>query len=306
MKKAVITGGTGAIGVSLTTECIKQGYEVYTFVRKGSKRRDQIPKSDHVHIVKCDLDEIKDFDADQLTSCDYFFHMGWSGTFGVERNDTHRQLKNIEYTIDAVELAARLGCKKFIGVGSQSEFGRFEGALNATVPTRPENPYGIAKLCAGQMAKIKCNQLNIEFNWMRFLSVYGPYDNQRTMIISTIKTLLKHERASFTPAHQMWDYLYADDAGRGLLLVAEKGVNGKTYCIGCGRAEELREYIYKIRNHIDPSAKLGFGDIAYSNNQVMYLCADITEFTKDTHFEPLVSFDDGIERTIEWVKSLKE
>ena len=47
---------------------------------------------------------------------------------------------------------------------------------------------------------------------------------------------------------------------------------------------------------------LGFGDIPYSDRQVMYLTADIKELTKDTGFVPVTAFDDGIKKTADWVK----
>lgn len=97
------------------------------------------------------------------------------------------QLQNIQYTLDAVELASRIGCKKFVGAGSQAEYGRVEGVLSASTPVFPENGYGIAKLCAGQMSRILCEQKQIEHIWTRILSIYGPYDGENTMIMSSIE-----------------------------------------------------------------------------------------------------------------------
>lgn len=54
------------------------------------------------------------------------FHFGWMGTTGAARNDMDLQCRNIAYTIDAVRLAQRFGCKTFIGAGSQAEYGRTE------------------------------------------------------------------------------------------------------------------------------------------------------------------------------------
>lgn len=87
-------------------------------------------------------------------SCDAFFHLAWTGTVGAARNDMFQQNKNVEYALEAVELAASLGCKIFVGAGSQAEYGRVEGKLCADTPVFPENGYGIAKLCAGQMTRI--------------------------------------------------------------------------------------------------------------------------------------------------------
>lgn len=196
----------------------------------------------------------------------------------------------------------RLGCKKFIGSGSQAEYGRFEGNLNADVPANPENGYGIAKLCAGQMSRIACEQKGMEHIWTRILSIYGPYDGDRTMVMSTIGKLLDGEKPALTKGEQKWDFLYSMDAGYAMVLLGEKGVSGKTYCIGSGNAQPLIEYIKVIRDTIDPAAKLGVGEIPYGEKQVMYLCADISDLREDVGFEPQYSFEEGIRKTIEWYK----
>ena len=65
----------------------------------------------------------------------------------------------------------------------------------------------------------------------------------------------------------------------------------------------LKEYIDQIRDLIDPEAGLGFGEIPYGARQVMYLCADISELTKDTGFVPQTDFRTGMTETIAWMKS---
>lgn len=303
MKRAIITGPTGAIGVALIQTLIDQNVEVLAVVRKGSKRINNIPQSEYVRIVEFDLSELNKLSENEKDSYDVFYHLGWDGTFGNSRNNMQGQLLNIQYALDAVECAHKMGCKKFVGAGSQAEYGRVEGKLSASTPTSPENGYGIAKLCAGQMTRILCEQKGMGYNWIRILSVYGPYDGENTMVMSTINKLLKGERPSFTKGEQMWDYLYSKDAARALYLVAEKGVHGKIYCLGSGQVQPLREYIEDIRNIINPKIKLGFGEVPYADNQIMYLCADICELMKDTGFEWEYDFAKGICETIAWCKT---
>lgn len=75
------------------------------------------------------------------------------------RNDMPAQIENIRYTIDAVRTAAAMGCRVFVGTGSQAEYGRVDGVLRADTPTNPENGYGMAKLCAGQMSRTEAAAL---------------------------------------------------------------------------------------------------------------------------------------------------
>ena len=305
MKKAIITGPTGAIGIALIQELVNQGVMVTAVCHPDSKRIDRIPKNDLVEIVECDLEEL--FSLTELLEYDYdvFYHFAWACTVGDSRNNVEAQMQNMQYTIDAVEVAALLGCKKFVGAGSQAEYGRYEGVLNAQVPAFPENGYGIAKLCAGQMSRIRCQQLGLEHVWTRVLSVYGPYDGEGTLVISMIRQLLKGERPKCTKGEQIWDYIYSKDAAKAFYLLGESGIDGKTYCIGSGKGIPLKEYIDTIRNQIDSKLEVGFGDIPYGEKQVMHLCADISELQKDTGFEPEYSFEEGIKRTVEWCRSIR-
>ena len=190
-----------------------------------------------------------------------------------------------------------------MGSGSQAEYGRVEGDLSAATPAFPENGYGIAKLCAGQMSRIECEKLGIRHVWTRILSVYGPCDSDKTMVTTTIRKLFAGEKPALTAGEQQWDYLYSADAARAMIAIGEKGHNGKVYCIGGGKAHPLKEYIMEIRDQIAPDAELGFGEIPYGAKQVMYLCADISELTQDTGFQPQTDFKSGIAETIQWMRS---
>lgn len=306
VNRILITGATGAIGNALIRQCISSGIEVYALCRKNSNRIKRLPCHELVHIIHCDLQEMHNMDEElvkRLPQMDVFYHFGWAATIGEGRNDMPLQLKNIQYTLDAVHLAKRLGCQTFVGAGSQAEYGRFEGKLNATVPTFPENGYGMAKLCAGQMSRVECEKVGLRHIWTRILSIYGPYDGENTMITSTIRKLLQGEVPALTAGEQMWDYMYSDDVARAFILLGQKGVHGKTYCLGSGEARPLREYIEIMRDCINPEAELGFGQVPYGDKQVMYLCADISELQNDTGFKPETDFRQGIEKTIDWMKT---
>lgn len=302
MKKVIITGPTGAIGIALIQEFIRQGVRVTAVCHRNSGRISRIPAGEGVQIVECNLDELYTL-TDQLEKdYDVFYHLAWACTTGEGRNDIEAQIANLQYTIDAVEVAALLGCRKFIGAGSQAEYGRYEGVLNAKVPAFPENGYGMAKLCAGQMSRIRCQQLGLEHVWTRVLSVYGPYDGENTMIISIIRQLLRGDKPKCTKGGQIWDYIYSKDVARAFYLLGESGKDGKVYCIGSGKGAALAEYIKLIRSQIDENLEIGFGEIPYAEKQVMHLWADITDLCKDTGFELKYSFERGIKETIEWCR----
>lgn len=302
MPRVIITGPTGAIGIALIKECIRNGVEVLALCHKGSQRIMRIPKNPLVDIQEFELDAMDKVAKHVSGDYDIFFHLAWAGTVGDARNDMVLQNSNIGYTLDAVNLAKSLGCSTFVGAGSQAEYGRVEGTISPDTPTNPENGYGMAKLCAGQMTRVMCHKMGMAHVWPRFFSVYGPYDGAHSMVISTINTLLDGKHASFTPCRQEWDYLFSRDAGRALYLAGTKGRDGAIYCVGSGIARPLSEYVEKIGEAVDPAATLGIGELPYSDKQVMYLCADISALQADTGFKPQVTFDDGIKATVDWCR----
>ncbi|MEH2957020.1 NAD(P)-dependent oxidoreductase [Candidatus Merdisoma sp. JLR.KK006] len=302
MKTVVITGPTGAIGTALMGNFIEKGIHVYAVVRKDSSRLERIPESPLITPVLLGLDELQGLKNQISVSCDVFYHFAWAGTIGDGRNDVYLQNQNVKYTLDAVRAAAELGCKRFVGAGSQAEYGRTEGLLSPDTPAFPENGYGMAKLCAGHMSRLLCEQLGIEHVWGRILSVYGPRDGAKTMIMSAIDSFLRDRCPRFTKGEQLWDYLYSKDAAQAMYLLGEKGVNGKVYCLGSGHARPLAEYITILRNSIDSALKMELGAVPYSPKQVMYLCADIKTLREDTGFEPEYSFEQGIKETIAWYR----
>jgi len=307
MRKVIITGATGMLGIALIELLLQQRYQILAIINPESKRREGIPKHKNLLVLPCDLGEMTKVSEIANDTYDIFYHFAWCGTYGDTRNDMNMQINNVKYTLDAVELAYRLGCKVFLGTGSQAEYGRVGSniKLGPETPVFPENGYGIAKLCAGQMSRIKCQEYGIKHIWARILSTYGPGDGTHTMVMSGIIKFLNGYKPNYTKGEQLWDYLYCKDAARAFQAAAEKGKDGSVYCIGSGQVRPLREYIEIIRNISDPDAEIGFGEIPYFDKQVMYLCADITNLTNDTGFVPQYSFEQGIRETVEWYKGVQ-
>ena len=299
--RVVITGATGAVGMALISELISRNIEVLVLLRQGSRNADAIPDSPFVQKLTCPLDRISEFFIGG-ERYDAFFHLGWAGTVSDARDDVALQLKNAVYTIDAVELAARLGCSVFIGAGSQAEYGRVTLPLTESTPTFPQSAYGVAKLCAGQMSGLACRRLGIRHVWARILSVYGPYESKNSLISYAINQLLEGKSTEFTACEQTWDFLYSADAAKALVSLALCETAEGVYCLASGSSRPLGEYIKIIGEMIDREAVLGFGEIPYSEGQVMYLAASIDKLVRDTGYKPETSFEEGIAHTIRFYR----
>lgn len=298
--RAVISGASCSMGTALVRQMTEKGISVTVLCRRGSTRNSEFENMPGVSIRYLEMSEYSAAQNDTGEKYDVFFHLAWDDRKSPRtRNDVYLQKENLGYALDAVGLAYRLGCHTFVGLGSQAEYGRYEGKLTGKTPTFPETAYGAAKLCAGEMTRIEAHRLGMAHEWVRVLSVFGPKDSENTMIKSAIVKLTGGEVPQFTKGEQKWDYLFCEDAARALFSVAKSGVDGKIYPLGSGVARPLSEYICEIRDTVSPGAKIDLGAVPYAPGQVMYLCADISELTADTGFVPITSFSDGIKSFIE-------
>ena len=292
IQKIIVTGATGAVGSAVVRRAIENGKDVTCIVHQGSKRLGNLLQSDNVHIVECNLQDYRTLSLDG--QYDAFIHLSWEKTVGASRDDAEVQARNIQYTLDAVQLAHRCGCSVFVGAGSQAEYGVQSVDLTPDLPVKPESGYGIAKYAAGKLSAMLCKSFEMRQCWVRILSVYGPNDGENSLISYLIREFKAGNSPQLTKCEQMWDYLYADDAADAILAVAEKGDDGKAYPLGSGKGRRLSEYVEDIKNAIKPSIEVQFGAKDYYPHQPMHLVADIEELTEDTGWKPNVEFNDGV------------
>lgn len=301
IQSAVVNGPLGTVGMALVKNLLEKGIRTWAVCYPGDPRISNLPEG--TNIIELDMRQIDKLSEMIREKADAFFHLAWMGTIGPGRDDAMLQTQNIQCAIEAAKTAKVLGCDVFIGVGSQAEHGRIEGLVTADAPCNPVNGYGIAKLCAGQLTRLTCRQLELRHVWARILSAYGPGDGPLSVIPTILDKLLKGEKPALTKGEQLWDFCFSGDVAEALYRMAASGKDGKIYPIGSGKVKPLREYFEIARDAVNPELPLGIGELPYNPNQVMHLQADLTALTEDTGFEPKVPFEEGIRITLEAYKA---
>lgn len=290
------------IGIALINECIKNNVEVLAIVRRQSTHLCRLPESDLVKIFECNLNELHTI-TDVKKKYDVFYHFAWDHTSKENRDNPILQEYNIKYTLDAVMLAKRLGCHKFIGAGSQAEYGRVDSIITPDTDVKPVISYGIAKYAAGELSGKLCRQQGMIHIWGRVFSVYGRYDNEGTMLVYAIDQFLKGETAKFSSATQLWDYLHEDDAGKIFYLIGQCIENDQVYCIASGRSKPLKDFILELKDIFGSAAKCEFAEKT-DEGSLISLQADIRTLIEDIEFTPQTMFRKGIEDMVQYRKQI--
>ena len=267
--RVVITGATGFIGTALCQEMLGNGHEVTAVIRPNSVKRDKIPQG--VQVIELELKDIGN-----LTGIyDLFYHLAWNGSSGADRNDFAMQQSNISYTVEAIRAAKRCGCKKFIGAGSQAEYGVVKGICTEETTPHPFMMYGAAKLSAYYMGKIVAEQEDITFVWPRIYSIYGSGENEGTLISYLVKTLKNGEVPQLSPCENMWDFMYITDCTAVLRKLGETEETEGIYNVSAGQPRLLKEFVKDIRDVIAPDIDLNFGAREVDEKRTFWLEPDV-------------------------------
>jgi len=304
VKKAIVCGGAGFIGRALVEELFTHGIEVTAIVRPGFFDRFQASPlyGQDVSILECDLRNISHVEnLMKSRGFDVWYHLAWEGVSGNTLLNYATQIKNIEWTMDAVASAKKLGCKKFIGAGSILQYElsvEKEGASNLHDKYRI---YKVAKEACERIGRSVAFDYKIEFIWPIITNIYGPGEISPRLINSMIRNLLSGKHQSLSEGNQYYDFIYVTDAAKAFRLIGDYGKEGRRYVVSGGTVQPLRNFLIQVRDIVAPETELGFGESPFNGIYLPEESYGIEKLREDTGFIPEVSFEEGIQNTVNWI-----
>jgi UDP-glucose 4-epimerase len=294
-----VTGASGFLGAYLVADLLEQGHEVAVLLRPASShwRLDELRR--RLHVMEGAFEEMDALKPTlQAFAPDAVAHMAWRGVGGADRNSPVQAI-NVSDTVRLAELSMEAGAKVFVGAGSQAEYGPYDRPIREDDVARPTTLYGMAKLAAGSMATRLCEERGLRAAWLRIFSTYGPKDADYWLIPSIIRNLRSGQPMALTRCEQRWGFLHARDAAKAFRVALENADARGIYNLGSPDAPPLKETVTRLRDLVDPTAVLGFGEVPYRPDQVMVLSADVSRMSA-LGWKPGVLLDQGLRETVAW------
>jgi UDP-glucose 4-epimerase len=304
--RCLVTGASGHLGSFLTELLVRRGAEVFVLVRPESDLWRLADVVDRITVIRADLSEIASA-SDNIAEAKatVVFHLAWQGVTSLFKNDLAQITHNVVGSLNLFDMVRLAGCRVWVGIGSQAEYGPSSDVLTEDTPVRPTTAYGISKLSLGLLTRKLCELSGIRYVWLRLLATYGPKDDDRHLIPSVTRQLLDGERPKLMRGEQEWDYLYVEDAAGAIYQMAvDPDVEG-VFNLASGETRRVKKILEQVRDLIDPSLPLGFGEIPYPPDQQMRLAASIDRLTGKTGWKPQTTLEEGLKRTADWYKKLK-
>jgi nucleoside-diphosphate-sugar epimerase len=297
MAKVFITGITGFLGSSIAGYLVKQGHSVSAIYRRQSSLKLCESYFDEVKwIIQTDDDSWIHHVIDMAPKV--IIHAAWLGVEHHERDNWESQLNNINFLKTILTIAGKVKADKFIALGSQAEYGVYNGCINESQPLNAVEAYGCVKVICSELVKQYCNYHKINWYWLRLFSFFGENEADAWLIPSLVKKVLHNESMDLTPGEQKYTYLYVDDLGLAVnKIIAYNGLTG-FYNISGKKLITIKSLIEGIRDKINSSFKLNFGKLSYRENQSMHMQGDSSKFINEFGEFEVSDFETSMDNTI--------
>ncbi|MHB1304798.1 MAG: NAD-dependent epimerase/dehydratase family protein [Acidiphilium sp.] len=298
-----VTGVGGFVGAAVVHAALLAGHEVFGTIRPGGNLARVRAIGSGFQALELDMrDREAVISALAAIRPEVLIHSAWGGVTSQSRGGLSQVTNNIDAACHLLIAGAAVGLKKFVGIGSQSEYGLLAGRVDERHLPEPTSLYGAAKLSVLHLTQQLSAQAGTSFAWLRLFATYGPGDNPNWLIPSLINQMLAGVRPRTTEAIQLWDYLYIDDVATGILAVATHSGAAGVFNLGSGQPIAVRMIVERIRDRVAPGLDLVFGEVPYSPSQIWHMEADVSRLKNATGWAPAVDLSSGLDRTVAWYR----
>jgi UDP-glucose 4-epimerase len=303
----LVTGGAGFIGSHLATELTARGHRVRVFDNFSTGLRENLAHIDPApEVIEADLTDSAAVTR-AMAEVEVVYHVGALASVqrSVETPEvSHRACATA--TVHVLDAARRRGVRRVVYAASSSAYGGLSSATGQSedVPGRPLSPYAAAKLSGELYAQAFSATYGLETVSTRFFNIFGPRQRGDSPYSGVIALFITAMAAGRVPTvhgdgSQSRDFTYVANAVQALIKAAHApAVSGKVYNVGTGRSVTVLELVAALNrllgtNLVPKHAPARAGDVRHSR-------ADISRARRDLGYEPAVTFEDGLERTLRW------
>ena len=311
MRTFLVTGGAGFIGSHIAAALVARGDRVRVLDNFCTGNRENIAAlGKGVEFVEGDLAKASDI-ARAVDGVEVVFHQ--AALASVPRSvDTPLDTNDacVTGTVMLLDGARKGGVRRVVFAGSSSAYGdQPTPAKNEKLLPMPLSPYAAAKLAGEFYCQAFTKTYGLETVTLRYFNVFGPRQDPKSQYAAVIPKFITEILAGQRPTifgdgKQSRDFTYIDNVVQGNLLAADApAAVGQTVNVACGESFDLLQVMDGINKALGTDLKPIFeparvGDVRDS-------LADISLARQLLKYEPVVDFEEGLRRTVEYYKTAK-
>jgi dTDP-glucose 4,6-dehydratase len=337
-RTVLVTGADGFMGSHLTEALVELGANVIAFVRATSSGA--LNNIGHLRgrlrVAFADLTDRTSVDylvRDLAAAADrpYVFHLAAQAHVGESWHRPYETvMTNIVGTLNLLQSIVDHGLEleKFDTAGTSEEYGNVREAVahhhdfdaeggvvfHERSPINPKSVYATSKVAADFLTMNYHDAFGLPGVVTRMFNNYGPRQNPRYVTGTIITQALERQRVELGQLEPMRDFCFCTDGVRGHLTVAARGVPGDTYVYGQGENISMRDWVdLVLRVGEDEGYWPGDREVVTVSerfrpgaSEVLALKVGYEKLNRETGWQPLVSWEDGVRQTIAWYAANRE
>jgi len=308
MANYLVTGGAGFIGSHLSEELVRRGHRVRVADSLITGKRANLDHISGVEFLEGDLADMA-FAQQAVEGMNYVLHQAAIPSVPRSVKDPITSNRaNVDATLNVLVAARDAGVRRLVFAGSSSAYGdtptlpKHEG-----MPDSPLSPYALQKVVGEQYLQMFTKLYGLETVTIRYFNVFGPRQDPSSPysgVISVFATALLENRPAtiYGDGGQTRDFTYVANVVDGVLRACEaEGASGEVINVATGGRISLNQLYHTMKTLIGSTVDPVYVDTRAGD--VRDSQADISKARRILGYEPVVSFEEGLRRTVEWYRT---
>jgi dTDP-glucose 4,6-dehydratase len=310
-KTVLVTGAGGFIGSHLVEALAAQGAQVRAFVRYNSRGDPGLlrllPKESlaRVEIIAGDL---RDGQAirEAVKGCSLVFHLGALISIPYSyRHPAQVAETNFMGTLNVLLACRDLGVERLVHTSTSEVYGTARQVpIDEGHPLQGQSPYSASKIGADKLAESFYCTYDLSVVTVRPFNTYGTRQSARAVIPAIITQALTQSTIRLGSLETTRDFTYVDDTVAGFIAAAEcAGVEGGVFNLGTGEEIRIGDLAKKVIQKVGRAVTIEEDPqrLRPEKSEVLRLISDNGLARERLGWQPQVTLDQGLDRTIEWI-----
>ncbi|TSC70877.1 MAG: UDP-glucose 4-epimerase [Parcubacteria group bacterium Gr01-1014_46] len=310
MAKYLVTGGAGFIGSNIVKKLVEDGHIVRVLDNLATGKRKNLESLlSKIEFIEGDFTDLT-VAKKAVEGIDFVLHQGAIPSVPRSVDDPIKTNNaNILGTLNMLVASRDAKVKRFIYAASSSAYGDSKVMpKEESMGTAPKSPYAIQKLTGEEYCQVFYKLYGLETVCLRYFNVFGPNQDPESVYSAVIPLFIKKIMRNESPVifgdgTTSRDFTFVENNVDANIraCVAPSIVSGEVINIACGYEISLNELVQKINKEFGTNIKPIYKDERVGD--VKHSLADITKAEKLLGYKPIVNFDDGLRKTIEFYKN---
>ena len=313
MKTILITGGAGFIGSNFA-HLIANKYPEYQIIiidklNQQGRRENLKDIEDKIQFHEFDLIDLKKLeDIFSQNKINYVAH--FAAETNVDRsieNPMEFVNSNIVATENLLSLSRKYKIERFHHVSTDEVFGELpldpNIKFNEQTPYDPRSPYSATKASSDHLVRAYFHTYGLPITISNCSNNYGPYQVPENIVpLFALFALSNKNLTIYGDGKSVRDYLFVEDHCRAIDLILHRGEPGQTYCVGGGAEKNGIEIADALLAAL-PGSKSEKTFVKDRPGHDRRYAIDYTKLKDDLGYEPSVTFEEGLKKTVDWYKN---